>query len=229
MRPLSSRASTSLVRHWLAGCNATWTSLLRSEGLQQRYTQATRPTSLYRFTSTNACSRHSKRCWMRPLQRESYAQVLKPTTCYEQSQPYAGDLTTKSPSMREEWSNCWWMACATERVRESTSPKTRCRRSISPAKSLSQREFPTLQRVEPRLHSGSGTFQANLCMSAVNARLAGVISSGLLRRQSGARRRHSSPIGNSISVALVVPDFRKRIASQISALDALNELCWALV
>ena len=36
------------MRHWLAGCNATWTSLVRSEGLQQRYTQATRPIALCR-------------------------------------------------------------------------------------------------------------------------------------------------------------------------------------
>jgi AcrR family transcriptional regulator len=42
----------------------------------------------------------------------------------------------EEPSMREEWSNCWWMACVTERARESTRPKTRRRRSMSPATRL---------------------------------------------------------------------------------------------
>ena len=28
--------------------------------------------------------------------------------------PYATDRTAKSPSMRAEWSNCWWMACVTD-------------------------------------------------------------------------------------------------------------------
>ena len=51
---------------------------------------------------------------MPPLQREQCAQGLKPKTCCEQSQPCATDLTGKSPSMRAEWSNCWWMACVTD-------------------------------------------------------------------------------------------------------------------
>jgi hypothetical protein len=70
MRPLTSQASTSLVRHWLAGCNGTWTSSLPSEGLQPRCTRATRPIVLCLDTSTNVCSQHLKRCWKRPLQRE---------------------------------------------------------------------------------------------------------------------------------------------------------------
>jgi hypothetical protein len=66
MRPLTSQASTSLVRHWLAGCNATWTSSLQSAGLQPRCTRATRPIALCLDTSINACGQHFNQCWKRP-------------------------------------------------------------------------------------------------------------------------------------------------------------------
>jgi len=86
--------------------------------LQQRYTQEIRPIALCRVTSTSACSLHWRLCWIRLSQQESCAQVLRPKTCYEQSQPYATDPTATSPSMREEWSHCWQMACVTERAHQ---------------------------------------------------------------------------------------------------------------
>ena len=43
---------------------------------------------------------------------------MRPKTCYEQSQPHVTDHTAPSPSMREEWLHCWWMACVTERARQ---------------------------------------------------------------------------------------------------------------
>ena len=48
-----------------------------------------------------------KLCWIRLLQRELYARVSRPKTCYERSRPCATDPMATSPSMREEWSHCW--------------------------------------------------------------------------------------------------------------------------
>ncbi len=60
---------------------------------------------------------------------------VDPGTSCEQSQRSAMDPTAKSQPMHEEWSNCWWMACVTERTLGSKRLNFTVTTTISPAKS----------------------------------------------------------------------------------------------
>ena len=104
-----------------------WTSLLPSEGSRWRRLHSGDPA--YRraagLLQQSVWSPRSKTLLDAAVAAKVVrTRCLKPTTCYEQSQPYATELTAKSPHMRERCHRtCSSMGYATGANTRSKAPK----------------------------------------------------------------------------------------------------------